>query len=257
MIRAVIVEDEPKNAIVLTQLLTDHCPEVVVQGVEGDCLKAYTLINEIRPELIFLDIEIQRGTGFDLLDQLQPIGFEVIFITAFHHYAIQAFKYNSIDYLLKPIDEDELVQAVERAQNRIRNRVVNENLLAFLKTLASPSPLSPARPAKVGFPTLEGYVFLFPHQIIRCEASGAYTFIYCTGNEKLVISKSLKEIESLLDQNVFCRVHHSQLINLSFVKKYHRGKGGYLELEDGTYVEVSARKKNDFLERCKLISSKD
>jgi two-component system LytT family response regulator len=250
MISVVIVEDEQKNVNILSRLLEEHCPSLEIKGAAGDVIKGYELIKKEKPDLIFLDIEMPYGNGFDLLDQLKPLTFEVIFITAFNHYAIQAFKYNSIDYLLKPIDEIDLKRAIERAEERIRNKSLNENLLNFLKELKQQSA-----PNKIGLPTQDGYLFIYPEKIIRCEADGAYTFIYHSENEKLIVSKSLKEFESMLDPAIFCRVHHSHIININFVKKYQRGKGGYLELEDGSHIEVSARKKNDFLDKYKIIST--
>jgi two-component system LytT family response regulator len=187
------------------------------------------------------------GTGFDLLEKIKPITFEVIFITAYNQYAIKAFKYNTIDYLLKPIDEDELISAVARAQDRIFNKTKNNDLLSFLANHKYKESTT-----KIGLPTQEGFVFINTESIIRCEADGAYSYVYCDQGKNLVVSKNLKELEAILDENLFCRVHHSHIINIDCVKKYTRGKGGEIEMEDGSIIQVSARKRSYFLEKYKL-----
>lgn len=248
MIKALIVEDEQKNVSVLKKLLNTLCPDIEVCGTAEDAQSGQKLIEELKPELVFLDIEMPYGSGFDMLERLRTISFEVIFVTAYNQYALKAFKYNSVDYLLKPIDEQDLVNAVKRAEDRIRNKVSNDNLQQFLKRFRATSL------QKVGLPTHEGYVFIDPSEIVRCEADGAYTNIHYGQNNKLMVSKNLKEMEPLLDENIFCRVHHSHIVNLNFVKKYYRGKGGEVEMEDGSIIQVSARKKSDFLEKYNLIS---
>lgn len=247
MTKAIIVEDEQKNISVLKKLISDLCPNIEICGTALDAESGYKLIQELKPALVFLDIEMPYGSGFDLLERLKTISFEVIFVTAYNQYALKAFKYNSVDYLLKPIDEQDLVNAVKRAEDRIRNKVSNEHLQQFLKSFKTASL------QKVGLPTHEGYVFIDPSGIIRCEADGAYTNIFYGINNKLMVSKNLKEMEPLLDANIFCRVHHSHIVNLNFVKKYFRGKGGEVEMEDGSIIQVSARKKSDFLEKYNLI----
>ncbi len=250
MIKAVIVEDELKNISVLKKLLAELCPTVDITGVAENAEIAYTKIQELRPDLIFLDIEMPYGNGFDLLERFNPISFEVIFITAYSQYALKAFKYNSIDYLLKPIDENELVQAVARAEKRIESSSINANLQEFIRGIKLYTPV------KIGLPTQEGFVFINPESIIRCEADGAYSNIHYGDGKKLMVSKNLRELESLLSDAIFCRVHHSYIVNLNRVKKYLRGKGGEIEMEDGSLIPVSVRKKSDFLNHYNLINQR-
>lgn len=244
MTKALIVDDEPKNVKMLSAFIEDCCLSIQLLPSAGNVNDAFDAIKSFGPDLVFLDIEMPYGNGFDLLEKLSPLTFEVIFVTAFHQYAIQAFKYNSIDYLLKPIIEADLKKAVERAEERIRSKSFNAALHKFVFNNHSSN--------KIGLPTAEGYIFICANEIVRCKADGSYTEVHLQNKSKHIISKNLKELEAMLDSPFFCRVHHSHMVNINFVKKYYRGKGGYLELEDGTSIEVSARKKNYFLDMFKL-----
>jgi two-component system, LytTR family, response regulator len=245
MITAVIVDDEANNVASLKSLVQRFCTDVDIVGTADSAETALPLIQNEQPGLVFLDIEMPRGNGFDLLEKLMPVSFEVIFVTAFNEYAIKAFRYSALDYLLKPVNIEELKQAVTKAGERIQSRTTFrkiENLLANL-------PQQGRSLKKIALPAGEGLVFEDVEQILRIEASANYTLVYTADKRKLMVTRSIGEIEELLPESDFCRIHNSHLINLNRIKKYFKGRGGYIEMEDGTTIEVSVRKKDFFLNR--------
>jgi two-component system, LytTR family, response regulator len=245
MIEAVIIDDEPKNVKILRSMLTEFCPQVIITGDADNARTGYELIVSQKPNLVFLDIEMPYGNGFDLLNQLTPASFEVIFVSAFDKYLLQAFKYAALDFLLKPVNIDELKAAVLNAEKRIQKQAVNQHLSLLLDNFRKPSVAL----QKIAIPTTEGFDFIFVNEIIRCEAQGAYTEIYIKDSKKILVSKPLKDYESLLPEDIFFRIHNSHLINLNFIKKYNKGRGGFVELDDGAIIEVAVRRKEDFLKR--------
>ena len=245
MIDVVIIDDEQNNIEGLRSLLSNYCPGINVVGTAPDANSAFVLIKSLGPQLVFLDIEMPFGNGFDLLEKLMPVQFEVIFVTAFDQYAIRAFKYAVVDYLLKPVSIDELQKAVERVKQRIAEKVFNNRIEFLINNHGGKSN----ELKKIGLPSADGILFEDLENIVRLEAEGNYTYIYITGKKKELVSKSLKEFEDILPAAAFCRLHHSHIVNLSYIKKYYKGRGGYVELSDGTTVEVSSRKKDEFLEK--------
>jgi two-component system LytT family response regulator len=201
------------------------------------------------PQVVFLDIQLQRETGFDLLTKLKEINFEVIFTTAYTEYAIKAFKFSAIDYLLKPIDIDELIKAVAKVEKRVTNNMTSR-LTELVQNLKRESPEN----FKIALPTLEGLVFVNVKDIIYCEASSNYTKIY-TSDEKYLVSKTLKEYDELLSDHNFFRIHNSYLININSIKKYVKGEGGYVVLNNNVSLDVSKRKKEAFLNRIGVRSA--
>jgi two-component system LytT family response regulator len=185
------------------------------------------------------------GNGFDLLNALMPIDFEVIFVTAFDKYMLQALKYSALDYLLKPVNIEELKAAVQNAEQRIKKNSINQQLSILLENFKKQDSAL----KKIAVPTANGFDFILIEDIVRCEAQGAYTRIYLRDSKKLLVSKPLKDYENLLPGNIFLRVHNSHLVNLNFIKKYNRGRGGYIEMDDGTTLEVATRRKDEFLNR--------
>lgn len=243
MIKAIIVDDEPRNIRILKNLLEEFCPEVIVGGEAESAETAIHLIRSAQPDLVFLDIEMPFGNAFDLLDKLMPVNFQVIFVTAFDNYALKAFRYYALDYLLKPVDIEELKAAVKKAVERVKEKNMSQTLDVFIQTMKpSKNTLQ-----KIGLPTNDGLVFTNIEDIVRCEASGSYTIIYLHDKQKFIVSKSLKEYEDLLPEDNFCRIHHSHIVNLAYVKKYFKGRGGYIEMNDNTTIEVATRKRDEFL----------
>lgn len=204
-------------------------------------------IDILQPEVLFLDIQLQGRTGFEVLQGISFKGFSLIFTTAYEQYAINAFKFSALDYLLKPLVWADLNLAMEQAKKRLEEKHFTEKLKVLL------SHLSSARKSnKISIATIEGYIFLEINQIIRCQADVNYTYIYTAGGDKYTASKTLKYFEDLLTEYNFFRVHSSHLINLEQVCKYTKGKGGYVTLSDGSTIEVSTRRRDAFLKACRI-----
>jgi len=245
VINTVLIDDEPKNIKVLKGMLQEFCPQVHLTGEADNSRSGKKLILEKKPELVFLDIEMPYGNGFDLLNELMPIDFEVVFVTAFDKYMLQALKYSALDFLLKPVNIEELKNAVKNAEVRIRKNSINQQLQVLLENFKKPDPGL----KKIAVPSADGFDFILISDIIRCEAQGAYTKIYINHSRQVLVSRPLKDYEALLPENLFFRIHSSHLINLNYVKKYNRGRGGLVELDDGSVIEVAARRKDEFLKR--------
>lgn len=244
MIKAVHIEDEPRNVELLKELIGQHCRDIDLLGNAQNIPDAVTLIKETRPQLLYLDIELNKGNAFELLEQLKGLrlSFHVIFITAFNEYAIKAFRYNAIDYLLKPISITELKEATAKAVDRIRQSAANDSIFEVLRELKNNTSSQ-----KIGLPVSDGVVFVNTDEIIKCEARGSYTIMYLHNKKNLTCAKTLKELEELLTGQNFVRVHNSWIINTRYLKKYYRGKNSYIEMEDGSTVTISLRKKGDLL----------
>lgn len=241
-----IVEDERHSRENLRLLLRDYCPRVELCGEAASVEEAVRVFREIQPELLFLDIELQDATGFDLLRRLPGIDAGVIFTTAFDQYAIQAIRFSSLDYLLKPIDIDELQQAVEKAiawQDRSANQSRLEVLIAKLESRR------PDIGQRICLSTSDGLEFLPVAEIVYCAAGGSYTTFFLRDGRKIVVSRNLKEFENLLEGYPFFRAHNSYLVNLLEVRRFVRGEGGYLQMSDQSNLPVSPRKREEFLER--------
>lgn len=244
ILKTIIVEDETRGRNALKALL-EPIQEAELIGEAGNVEDAIELIKETNPDLVLLDIEMPRQNGFDLLALLPERKFDVIFTTAYDSYAIRAIKFSAIDYLLKPIDPEELKIAIEktaekRKQDLHQPQLQINNLLENLKAINKQN-------FKLTLPTFEGSLFVPIDDIIRCESDANYTRFYIRAEQKVVmVSKTLKEYEELLTEYGFCRVHHSHLINLKFIKKYIKGEGGVVVMIDGAEVEVSRRKKEVF-----------
>lgn len=245
MVRTVLIDDETDSIRVLQRLLNAYCPEVEVIGTADGVETALNLIQMARPDLVFLDIEMTHGNAFDLLNQLQPITFQIIFVTAFDNYAIRAFKYSALDYLLKPVDIDDLREAVKRAATKVQGK----NFLDQMETLLYNMETFQLSQQKMAVPTLTGLVFVPIKDILRFEANGSYTTIYLTSKEEIIATRNIKEYEDLLPAAIFCRVHNSHIINLHKIQKYHKGRGGYVIMEDGSNIEVASRRREEFLRR--------
>ena len=245
IIKTLVIDDESGARALLRSMLQDHCPQVEVVGEADSMATGLSAISNYKPQLIFLDIKMPHGTGFDLLEQVPNKDFEVIFTTAHDEYGIKAIKFAALDYLLKPIDIDELEEAVVKAQEKIRAQT--RQLDDQLKVLFANFQNQNRKLKQVALPTQEGILFLPVKEILRCEADGSYTRIYRVSGEEILISKNLKEIEGLLEGLHFCRVHKSHLIGLDHVVRYIKGKGGEAIMSNGSRVEVSVRRREAFL----------
>ncbi|MGD1894332.1 MAG: LytR/AlgR family response regulator transcription factor [Cyclobacteriaceae bacterium] len=245
MLRAVIVEDELHSREALKNLVAEYCPEVVIQGAAASVDEGVELINSLQPDLLFLDIALNIGTGFDLLEKIQERTFDVIFTTAYEHYALRAIKFSAIDYLLKPVDVEELIAAVRKVVEKQRARSYNRQIDTLLQNLQHRNQLNHT----ITLSTAEGMIFVPVHEIIRLEAMGSYTQFHLTDNRKVLVSKHLKEYEQLLSEANFYRVHQSHLVNLNEVARYIKADGGHLVLKDQTKISISSRRKELFLQK--------
>jgi two-component system LytT family response regulator len=248
MIRVVIIDDE-RNAINSIELIiNEYCTNAEVVGTASSAADGRNIILSQQPDLVFLDIEMPRGNGFDLLEMLPERNFEIIFITAYNNFAIKAFKYSAIDYILKPIDIEEFIEAVDKAEKRI-----NEKKQPAPRSMSKYDVLldniRSSKPTKIMVPTSEGQIYIDIKEISRIEAEGSYSMLYLTNDSKILVSKNLKEFETMLGDSDFFRPHNSHLINLEHVKKYVVKDGGYIEMTDGTIVPISRRRKEFFIEK--------
>lgn len=233
--KTIIVDDEKTNIENLRALLHKHCPHVNIVACASNREEATKLINIHQPDLLFLDIQLGKETGFDILKSLHSIRVEVIFVTAFDQYAIQAIKFAALDYLLKPIDIDELMIAVGKAETKIRSNSANMQLEFFLNQLSKDQ----SRPLKIALPQQREIRYTTVDGIWRCQADNAYTFFYLVNGEKVLVSKTLKEYAELLEPYGFIRTHQSHLINSNFVKSWLKEDGGVILLDNGDKIPVS------------------
>ena len=247
-IKAILVDDEPRGLLSLHKLLEINCPEVEVISTCSNAEEALMKIQQLQPNLVFLDIAMPGKTGFDLLKELPSISFEIIFVTAHNNYLVQAFHFSAVDYLLKPVDDDLLKAAVKRAGKRIEEKSGNPQLDIFLSNIQQRNG---SQKMKLCIPSLKGFQVVEIMDIIYCEANGNYTQFHLGNRSPIVASKAIHEYEELLRDSSFVRVHKSCIINLEHVKEYIRGEGGSIILSDNTEVEVSRRKKDLFINRMK------
>ncbi|HEY5407402.1 MAG TPA: LytTR family DNA-binding domain-containing protein [Ginsengibacter sp.] len=244
MITATIVDDEPYSCEALATLLERYCPEVTVMDICYSASSALHSIKEHKPQILFLDIEMPHTNGFELLEKIPEINFELIFTTSYDHYAIKAIRFSAMDYLLKPIDRDELQKAVQKAVNRME-QPLPQQIEILLQKLNHPT----IGVNKIAIPTMEGLQMVLVESIISCASDSNYTILFLKNKQKIIASRTLKEIEEMLDDYSFARVHHSYLVNLNEVEKYMRGEGGYLLMSDNTTVDVSRSRKEILLKK--------
>ena len=246
--RTIIVDDEPDGIRTLKKLLELNCPEVEVIATCPDAISAKRKLQDFHPALVFLDIQMPGKSGFDLLSELPEHDFEVIFVTAFNQYILQALQFSAVDYLMKPVDEDKLVEAIQRVKKKLKKPKSAENTETLLHNInKAASPLD----MRLCLPTLKGFSILELEEIIYCEAERSYTIFHLVNNKKITISKPLFAYDSLLEGTTFFRLHKSFLINLLHAKEYIRGDGGVVIMSNGVEIEVSRRKKDQFLAKVK------
>ena len=247
MIKAILVDDEVHCLDTLNMLLSDYCPEVQVLDKCMSGKRALEAIEKIKPELLFLDIEMPVMNGFELLEHYKQIPFSIIFTTSYDQYAIKAIRFSALDYLLKPIDPKELITAVEKSKLQ-KAQPSDEQFRMLIGHLRHKDSVF----SKIAVPTAEGFELIPADQLVRCEADDNYTHLYLKNKTRIIACRTLKEMEEqLCDLSSFLRVHHSYLVNLNEVSKYIRGEGGYLIMNDGSTVNVSRSRKEILLKKFK------
>jgi len=244
MFKTVIVESDVKQLNILKKILINSSPQINIVGEVTELSKASDVILNTSPDLVIINLVSQQKKYFDLLEALMPIDFEIIFISNNEKSSLKAIKYNPIDYLISPIKQNELQNAIKKAIQKITDKYVSQQLELLLSNIKSAKNINLH---KIAVPTLEGFIFIELDHIIRCEANGAYTIIYTTNKQKILASKSIKEYEEILPSYQFFRIHNSHLVNINRMMKYNKGRGGSVTMEDGTQIEVASRRRSDFL----------
>jgi len=242
MLNAIIVDDEPHCCKTLDSLLKRYCPEVSIIATCANGVDALQAIRPLNPDLVFLDVEMPKMNGFEMLEQLHEINFHLIFVTSYYAYALKAIRFSAIDYLLKPVDREELQTAVQKVVKRMQVPLP-EQLKIILEKIQHPASAS----NKIALPTMEGLQMIAIESIISGEADDNYTTLHLKDNKKIVVSSTLKIIEELLEDHSFIRIHRSYLVNLKEIEKYMKADGGYVVMSDGSQIYVSRNKKEELI----------
>ena len=246
--KAILVDDEPDGIRTLKKMLELNCPEVEIAATCSNVVSAKQKLEEVKPDVVFLDVRMPGKSGLDMLAEISEKNFEVIFVTAHNEYLLQALQFSAVDYLMKPVDEDRLVEAVQRVKKRLEEDPGEghaETLLYNINKAGSPQEM------RLCLPTLKGFTIVKLEEIVYCEAQRSYTIFRLVGNKTIMISKPLFDYERLLAGTIFLRIHKSFLINLLHIKEYIRGEGGTVVMSNGMEIEVSRRKKELFLSKVK------
>src|SRR5450631_2637720 len=244
MIKAIIIDDEPYCCEALEMMIGKFCPEITVAAVLYSGADAIETLVQFSPQLVFLDIEMPYMNGFEFLEKVGSVNFGLIFTTSYDQYAIKAIKFSALDYLLKPIDREELKKAVQKVAQK-QQRLLPQQLEILLQKLKQPVSSN----LKIAIPTMEGLQMIPVDSIINCTSDSNYTNLLLKNKQKIKVSRTLKEIEEILEGQSFFRVHHSHLVNLNEIHKYVRGEGGYLIMSDGTSIDVSRSRKELLLHK--------
>ncbi|MBK1441606.1 response regulator transcription factor [Parapedobacter sp. ISTM3] len=248
MMDAVIIDDEEHCVASLRRLLLPYQDSVRLVGTFATVDEAVMGIGTRQPDIVFMDVQLgESGTAFDVLNALGAVAFNLIFTTAYDQYAVQAFRFAALDYLLKPIAVGDFANAMNRVFQRNEQQQLSVRVAALLDNLSGAD-----KPKKMGLPTADGYEFVDVSEVVHCRSDVNYTHIFTVSGQKYTVSKTLKHFEELLGGYHFFRIHHSHLINLDYVVKYVRGKGGAVVLANGVTLEVSSRRKDEFLARLKM-----
>ncbi len=245
MIRCVLIDDESNSLEMMEWLLKTYCPKVKIEAMCNAAAKGIEAINQHKPDLVFLDIEMPHMNGFDMLEQFDKLFFDVVFCTAYDQFAIKAFKYSALNYLLKPVDPDDLKETIRRIEEKksTPSREQVELLLQNIRQTAKPTV------QRIALTTGDGMIFVPTQDILYCQAESNYTSVVLSGGKKVLVSKVLKEIDEALSGPDFFRIHNSFLINLNHIKKYVRGEGGYIIMEDGANISISRSRRQEFMEQ--------
>lgn len=247
---AILVDDERAGIKTLHRMLERYCPSVNIVAACSNAEAAKKQIETLKPDVVFLDIQMPGKSGIDIIAELTEKKFEIIFVTAHNEYMLQALQYSAADYLLKPVDEDRLIEAVQRAEKRRKEgkkEELTETLLYNISKAGQPEEM------RLCLPTMKGFIILKLDEILYCEAERSYTVFHLSDKKTVMVSKPLLEYENILDNTGFFRIHKSFLINLKHVKEYQRGEGGTVIMSNNAEIEVSRRKKESFLQKVKEI----
>ena len=238
------MDDEIDCCETIAELLQTYFPAIEVTGIYHNGAEALPVIIHQQPDLIFLDVEMPKMNGFEMLEQLPQVNFDIIFTTSYDRYALKAIRFSAIDYLLKPIDRNELQKAVQKVIQRSQ-RTISKQVEILMQRIHQPVKSI----SKIALPTMEGLQMIPVDSIISCESEGNYTMLMLKNKQKIIVSTVLKDIEEMLEDYSFVRVHRSYLVNLNEVEKYVKGEGGYLIMSDGSSVDVSRSKKEVLLKK--------
>jgi two-component system LytT family response regulator len=239
--KVLILEDEKHAQETLAGYLKEHADFELV-GIANGIGEVQDLVDRLNPDLLFSDVMLPPHTSFDWLQTLVHFPFEIIFTTSFEEYAIKAFRMAAVDYLLKPIDKSELEKALDKFRQKKKSGEDNNNIQHLINNLKEKT-----NQTRIALPTMTGFLFVAIKDIVRCESDNTYTTFYMADKKKLVVSKTLKDCEQLLLDYRFFRVHNSHLINLEYITEYIKGEGGLVKMADGSHVDVSRRRKDEFL----------
>ena len=244
-IRAIIIDDEADARDIIRNNLKEYCEGVDLVGEADGVNSGLQVIKQLKPDLIFLDIEMGDGTGFDLLNQLDSVKPQIIFTTAYDEFAIKAFKYSTVDYLLKPIDIDELIDATKKVGIPVSstNTMLEEKMNLLLQSVEKKSF------DRISLATINGFQMVDTANIVFCKADGNYSNFYLKTGERIMVTKIIKEFEQLLSPDIFFRIHQSHIVNLKCINRYIKGEGGVVVMSDGTELEVSRRRKKELISR--------
>lgn len=245
MISTILVDDESECLDVLEAELMKNCPDFQIIGKFVDSEKALSIIENIKFDVLFLDISMPILNGFELLNRIKRIDFDVVFVTAYDNFALKAFEFCAVDYLVKPTSRESLLRAVEKIRNKQKKINVQQNIELLLANMQKDLK----KRQQVAVPTFEGLEFIDTHQIVYAKAEGNYTTILLENKNKVIISKTLKEFEGILNDSTFARIHYSYLVNLAHARKYIKGETGSLILNDGTSLPVSRANKSKLMNR--------
>ncbi|MFC1729683.1 LytR/AlgR family response regulator transcription factor [candidate division KSB1 bacterium] len=244
MIKAIIIDDESKSIDTLNGLLKRYCENIEVIATADGCESGIKSIKSNQPDVVFLDIQMPDGSGFKLLEGVGDINFEIIFTTAYDQFAIKAIKYSALDYLLKPIDPDDLKKSVEKLKKQKQNKQINDHIKVLLENIKS----TKSEPSKIILSTSEGMHVVKVSDIIRCESDDYYTRFFLINEKIIMVSKTLKENEELLKGHHFIRPHRSHLVNTRYIRSFLRTDGGTIVMSDGNHIPVSRRKREKIVE---------
>ena len=244
MIKVILIDDEPNNTQYVKELLQKHFPSLQIVGTSNDASDGMTMISELQPQLVFMDVEMPELTGFEVLQKLEPLSFDVIFITAYGHYAVQAFDVNAVGYLTKPIVVEKFIKVTNSAIQKIEKENINRQLFSLLQ-----ANNHNGNNGKIALPTQNGLLFIHPSDVLYCQSNGNYTKFLMKDGSSILVTRQLGEFEKLLSPEDFHRIHDQYIVRLQYIKEYIRGRGGELVMENNDTLPVSANRKDAFLQR--------